>query len=404
MLPPNNETSRVKNTTSEETLPVNITSEETLFVNITSEETSLVNITTCEKLAEMCTYTLPRILEKEQGYDQCQDKRVRENGGFFVANSLVVILVGTFTNLFNLVAFAYIYFAYPGKFPWMSDRRVLLLLHLSLCDLLYCTIGLPPFVSIFSNGFFFGSSSLCSFTAGLRNVIAYADIFTMSAIALTTSLGHIFRNDCAFMRATNTPKATLISCVLIWVLSFLIISPAVFEFSIAKFGFGSFGWDSVMGICEVNKDASVSLFSTVCMCPHQVTSCRNPVGLASGAVIYLIGVTIPFIILLLSHIALEIYFIRKKSPLGTPQTTPKNQTMLVLLSLTYAIFTGVLFPVELGVQIDVFWYLVCYSWYWWMYAVNIFIYIVTDQDFRKVYRHFLTDVYTGCLNGYMEGY
>ena len=44
----------------------------------------------------------------------------------------------------------------------------------------------------------------------------------------------------------------MISCVLIWVLSFLIISPAVFEFSIGKFGFGSFGWDSVMGICEVN--------------------------------------------------------------------------------------------------------------------------------------------------------
>jgi len=368
------------------TLQVNITSsEETLLANIASEETSLVNITTCEKLADMCTYTLPRILEKERGYDQCQDKRVRENQGFFVANSLVVILVGTFTNLFNLVAFAYIYFAYPGKFPWMSDRRVLLLLHLSFCDLLYCTIGLPPFVSIFSNGFFFGSSSLCSFTAGLRNVIAYADIFTMSAIALTTCLGHIYRNDCAFMRATNTPKATMISCVLIWVLSFLIISPAVFEFSIGKFGFGSFGWDSVMGICEV-------------------TSCRNPVGLASGAVIYLIGVTIPFIILLLSHIALEIYFIRKKSPLGTPQTTPKNQTMLVVLSLTYAIFTGVLFPVELGMQIDVFWYLVCYSWYWWMYAINIFIYIVTDQDFRKVYRHFLNDVYTGCFNGYLEGY
>ena len=44
----------------------------------------------------------------------------------------------------------------------------------------------------------------------------------------------------------------------------------------------------------------------------QVTSCRNPVGLASGALIYLIGVTIPFLVLLLSHIALEIYFLRKK--------------------------------------------------------------------------------------------
>ena len=127
-MSPNNKTFQVNITSSEETLLVNIT---------TSEETLLVNIKTCEKLADMCTYTLPRILEKEQGYDQCQvtfhirgkftlsillklviyssilakDKRVRENRDFFVANSLVVILVGTFTNLFNLVAFAYIYFA-----------------------------------------------------------------------------------------------------------------------------------------------------------------------------------------------------------------------------------------------------------------------------------------------------
>ena len=95
--------------------------------------------------------------------------------------------------------------------------------------------------------------------------------------------------------------------------------------------------------------------------------------------------------------------------------------MLVLLSLAYVFFTGPLLPVELGVQvglivyfsfhlkihfrqIDVFWYLVCYSWYWWMYASNVFIYIVTDQDFRKVYRLFLKDVFTGCFNGYLEGY
>ena len=114
-------------------------------------------------------------------------------------------------------------------------------------------------------------------------------------------------------------------------------------------------------------------------CPHlqrnwhtenrkdQVTSCRNPVGLASGAVIYLIGVTIPFLVLLLSHIALEIYFLRKKvanpvkctpqpihysqSPIGSSQTTSKNQTMLVVLSLAYAVFTGPLLPVELGTQV-----------------------------------------------------
>jgi len=339
---------------------------------------------TCVKRAEICTYTLPR-MEMEPDIDQCQDKRVRENRDYFVANIVVVTLVGTSTNLFNLISFAYVYFAYPGQFPWMSERRSLLLLHLSFCDLLYCTVGLPPFLSIFSNGFFYGSGSLCSFTAGLRNVIAYADIFTMATIALTTCLVYIFGNECTFMRVTKSPKAIMISCVLIWFFSFLIITPVIFELSYGNFGFGGFGWDSAMGICEV-------------------TSCRNPVGLASGALIYLVGTTIPFLVLLLSHIALEIYFLRKKSPLGSSQTTSKNQMMLVLLSLAYVFFTGPLLPVELGVQIDVFWYLVCYSWYWWMYASNVFIYIVTDQDFRKVYRLFLKDVFTGCFNGYLEGY
>ena len=43
-----------------------------------------------------------------------------------------------------------------------------------------------------------------------------------------------------------------------------------------------------------------------------MTSCSDPVGLASGAAIYLIGVTIPFLVLLLSHIALEVFFILRK--------------------------------------------------------------------------------------------
>ena len=227
----------------------------------------------------------------------------------------------------------------------------------------------------------------------------------------------------------------MISCVLIWFFSFLIITPVIFELSYGNFGFGGFGWDSAMGICEVNKmEICREKYNTE---KHQVTSCRNPVGLASGALIYLVGTTIPFLVLLLSHIALEIYFLRKKvadpvkctpykirysqSPLGSSQTTSKNQMMLVLLSLAYVFFTGPLLPVELGVQvglivyfsfhfkihfrqIDVFWYLVCYSWYWWMYASNVFIYIVTDQDFRKVYRRFLKDMFTGCFNGYLEGY
>ena len=73
---------------------------------------------------------------------------------------------------------------------------------------------------------------------------------------------------------------------------------------------GTLRWAYVrwMGICEVvNKDIVGTEQGTT-----QVTSCRNPTGLASGAVIYLVGVTIPFLVLLLSHLALEVFFILKK--------------------------------------------------------------------------------------------
>ena len=77
----------------------------------------------------MCTYNLPR-MDEIPDYEQCQvifhiltnlvstltsisakDKRVRENRGYFMANSIVVILLGSVTNLFNLVAFVYVYYA-----------------------------------------------------------------------------------------------------------------------------------------------------------------------------------------------------------------------------------------------------------------------------------------------------
>ena len=159
---------------------------------------------------------------------------------------------------------------------------------------------------------------------------------------------------------------------------------------------GTLRWAYVrwMGICEVvNKDIVGTEQGTT-----QVTSCRNPTGLASGAVIYLVGVTIPFLVLLLSHLSLEVFFIWKKAralswrnwnaqlqkvhgsliltaiiTLPTrfdgntcddnymiyfQKYTQKNQTMVVVLSLAYAIFllpsSFPLFPVELGVQVGVY--------------------------------------------------
>ena len=42
-------------------------------------------------------------------------------------------------------------------------------------------------------------------------------------------------------------------------------------------------------------------------------------------------------------------------------------------------------------------YLCAYSWYWWMYASNFIIYIITLADFRKMYRQFFDDLFSQCL-------
>ena len=36
-----------------------------------------------------------------------------------------------------------------------------------------------------------------------------------------------------------------------------------------------------------------------------------------------------------------------------------------------------------------------YSWYSWMYAINVIIYVIASSDFRKVYRIFFADILSG---------
>ena len=53
---------------------------------------------------------------------------------------------------------------YPDSFPWLGGTSSVLILHLSLCDFLYCSTGLPVFLSIFINGYFTWVSSSCADT------------------------------------------------------------------------------------------------------------------------------------------------------------------------------------------------------------------------------------------------
>jgi hypothetical protein len=43
---------------------------------------------------------------------------------------------------------------YWERFPWLRTSTTTFILHLSLCDFLYCIVGLPLIVSNIENGHF----------------------------------------------------------------------------------------------------------------------------------------------------------------------------------------------------------------------------------------------------------
>ena len=72
----------------------------------------------------------------------------------------------------------------------------------------------------------------------------------MTAIALVTCVGFVLPE---FFRRIAGTRTAISACVLIWLLSFAIISPVVFGFDLLGHSFGRFGWDSIWGRCNVTK-------------------------------------------------------------------------------------------------------------------------------------------------------
>ena len=254
---------------------------------------------------------------------------------------------------------------------------------------------------------------LCSYSAGFRNFFCYADILTMAAIALTRSLGLIRGSTWAKhypqlsgRRSVRPTGRIFLIILLIWVLAFAIISPAIFQLDIVGFNFGQFGWDVDKGKCDL-------IFC-------------NKQGHKNGSImIYLFGVFVPLFIIIGSHASLGFFMTREVKKisygLGLTQITPivlkvsrlnmgkiinrkypersnsskinpaRMNTLLVTLIVCYVVFTIPLVVVEL-LGLEAFYSMLLYSWHWWMYAINFFIYVATSKDFRSVYQLFLSDI------------
>ena len=108
-------------------------------------------------------------------------------------------------------------------------------------------------------------------------LITYADLLTMAAIALISSIGLV--SDRNFYRQFARTPITLAICAGIWVLAFAIISPIVFNIDLFGHNFGEFGWDPGTAICYVRH------------------SKESVDGSQPKEVIFVFGVAIPFLLI-----------------------------------------------------------------------------------------------------------
>ena len=228
-------------------------------------------------------------------------------------------------------------------------------------------------------------------------MLCYSAFFTMAGIALTRCF-HITSDQSRQdkVRKIFQPKMASLGCLLIWLLSFILLSPVTFGAD----RFGTFGYDHDHGICEVTpKD----------WC-KEIKDWKKEFNISPSGWYFLIATSLPCLVIVSSYLVLSLFIsTHARSLPESAQAARRNSsqvnTTILSLSLAFVLFTTPLIPVEMGI-LD---YYFCdntaaYSiaircWYWWIFGSNCLIYLATTQDFRTIYRIFLRDL-MACLGAH----
>jgi len=336
-----------------------------------------------------CTNEEKQLSQEKQFEHQkrCFPRILKDYSKLFIFNILLICTIGGVGNIITLLSVPYVYYRYPKQFQLQWNSVTLLMLHLSVLDLLYVCLCLPPFILIYSTGYFPYPQWMCWLTAAIRNLIAYADFLTLACIALLRMRG-ICKNKNTPVRSGSDESTfkTFSYIICIWSVSFLIISPILFELVIFEVDFGGFGYNPMFGMCN-----TVS-------CPEG--------GFSPSGMIYTVGFFGPFFAINISYIIIAILYIDadKESVLQRDQQQVDLVQLtrtLILLSGSYMAFCGPLLPLEwsetwgITKELNVMLYVVGYNWYWWAYANNFIVYMLSSEAFRNIFKIFLHDVWTG---------
>lgn len=299
----------------------------------------------------------------------CQPKNVRgiRVGMLFVIGT--VTLMGIIVNIFSIFTLLYLTTCRDRirrKFGQdLSFKPVFLLtLHLSICDLLYCLIGLPNFWDVYYYGYYPYSHEMCKLATFARFSIAYADFATLALISLQLCGTTFGFNSC--FPSTNHALWAASRIAIIWIYSIGVNLLSLLG------GWGQFGYDAVNGKCNFMPDRRTRY----------------------DLILSLLGIAIPGVIIISSYtiVFIRVWRVQANEVKHNGSTSSRNlNKTLVTLSVSYSIFILPIWIIKLFDHEALATALV-FSVYYPTYVINFFIYIGLWKTFQLAARNLVTDV------------
>jgi len=322
-----------------------------------------------------------KITLKNTGPNDTLDLDSGDYGVLMVVNQIVIMIISIIGNLVTLLAIPYVRKNYASEFSILQFNSVVLVLHLSLCDLLYALVGFPHLIQVYWTGSNIYEDNICYFLGVFRNLVAYADFNTIAVIACCVARQNLCRR-CEENRSSHDEhdlifggKRVYLVCIGIWVTSFVVLLHPILGIT------ERFGWTASAYGCDTINTTN---------------TCSN-VGPFYNHIIN-------FCAVIIFYSAYLIKIARMRDKVFPSDVSKYNElsltisTTLLILTICYLAFlvpvavfetcnpAGVLAPSTSQRAVVA-------SCYWWIYGVNVIIYWSTKR-IRAAYRKCFKDVWT----------
>jgi len=296
-------------------------------------------------------------------------------------NQTISFVIGGFANLITLLAIPYVRLYYGSQFSVLQLNSVVLILHLSMADLLCSVLGAPNIILVFLRKKSLITENFCYYVGLLRYLGANLDFNTIAMISCCVARHNLCRV-CSGVSLAHDDHDKIFGgwrvylvCGYIWLVTILTILSDIIKAP------GAYTVATTTHICDFNcpKGGCLKIF--------QVVSIINNI----------VFMFIFYIIILFN------LYNKRKEVYGSEIADYMAKVRSISRTVAVLIFVYVigLIPVvafNLGSwppKSQLSWYIfyIFNPVYYWVFGVNVLIYLATNYRIREAYRTFVKDMW-----------